>query len=466
MLACVLATPVLASPRSDPTEGRAVFTGATVAGAESIDLNPAAIGPSFLNAIYVGASAVLDHYHVRLDNLDPTSGAVTPGETTGDNEVAPGGLLAAIVHINDRATVGAELQTPPAESFIEGQENLRYFTLGGSQRAYQAGIAASFRVTNEFYFGVSLITVTTYLHLHYAIDTALANGTGPNGINSLCGNSACGVGNPDAQERFDVHVNSPIFSTANLVANIGVLVSPYKDVWVGLAYHSPPGLDAIQTELDGTVDVRQPTRDGGTLLYGASTVYISQPASADLEVRARLPHQLDLHVAGRWEDLSRLSAYDVRTYGSLFPSYNVPEWTLLPQSFHDSFAFWGGVEQAETGQFARFGARLGYETSSLDDNDTSPMVIAPRSYTADVGVQLRLALGITLQATYGVQYFPTVNVTNSAFDPRSVIGCIDSDYNYATDACAATRNGYGTESADGSYQRWEQTFRVMLRRDL
>jgi long-subunit fatty acid transport protein len=464
-LLCGLCSAAQASPRSDPTSGRAVFTGATVSSAESIDLNPAAIGPGFLNAIYVGASAVVDHYAVRLDNLDPTSGAITPGDTVHDNELAPGGLLAAIIHLNDRATVGAELQTPPAESFIEGKNQLQYFTLGGSQRTYRAGIAASFRVTNEFYFGLSLLTDTTYLHLHYAIDTALANGAGPNGITSSCGGSPCGVGNPLASEHFDVHVNSPIFSTANLVANIGVLISPYKDVWIGLAYHAPPGL-AIQTELDGTMDVLQAPRDGTNLLHGASTVFISQPASADAELRARLPNQLDLHVGGRWEDLSRFANYDVRGYGSLFPMYNVPEWTLLPQAFHDSFAFWAGVEQAETGQLARFGARLGFETSSLEDEDTSPIAIAPRSYTADVGVQLRLALGITLQATYGVQYFPTVDVTNSAFDPRAPIACAASDFDYATSACATTRNGFGIESADGSYQRWEHTFRVMLRRDL
>ncbi len=203
------------------------------------------------------------------------------------------------------------------------------------------------------------------------------------------------------------------------------------------------------------------------MLHGAATVYISQPASADLEVRARLPRQLDLHVAGRWEDLSRLNAVRRARLRLAVSAIQRPRVDAAARkSFHDSFAFWAGVEQAETGQFARFGARLGFETSSLDDDDTTAMVIAPRSYTADVGVQLRLALGITLQATYGVQYFPTVNVTDSAFDPRSVINCIASDYDYATSACASTRNSYGIESADGSYQRWEQTFRVMLRRDL
>ena len=453
-----------ASPRSDPTAGRAVFTGATVAGAESIDLDPAAIGPTFLNAIYLGASAVIDHYHVRLDSLDPSTGAITPGANVGDNELAPGGIIAAIIHVNDRVTLGAEFQTPPAESFIEGRNELQYFTLGGSQRTYRAGIAASFRVVNELYFGLSLSTDTTYLHLHYAIDTALANGNGANGINSLCGSSPCGVGNPAASEHFDVHVSSPLFSTENLVANIGVLAQLAKDVWLGVAYHAPPGL-AIQTELDGTMDVLQAPRDGTALLHGASTVFISQPASADIELRARLPQALDLHVAGRWEDLSRFASYDVRGYGSTFPRYGVPEWTLLPQSFHDSFALWAGVEQAELGQPIRFGARFGVETSSLADDDTSPMTIAPFSFTSDVGVQFRIA-GVTLQATYGLQYFPTVNVTNSAFDPCAWVSCIDSDYDYASDACAATRNGYGINSADGSYERWEHTFRVMLRRDL
>jgi len=464
-LLCGLAGSARASPRSDPTAGRAVFTGATVAGAESIDLNPAAIGPTFLNAIYVGASAVVDHYAVRLDHLDATSGVVTPGDTVHDNELAPGGRVAAIVHINDRATIGAELQTPPAESFIEGQNALQYFTLGGSQRTYRAGIAASFRITNELYFGLSLLTDTTYLHLHYARDTALDAGHGPGGIDSDCGGSPCGVGNPLASEHYDVHVNSPLFSTANLVANIGVLVALAKDVWLGVAYHAPPGL-AIQTELDGTMDVLQAPRDGTTILHGAATVFISQPASADAELRARLPRQLDLHVAGRWEDLSRFTAYDVAGFGSTFPDHNIPEERLIPRGLHDAFSLWAGVEQAETGQRLRLGARLGIETSAVPDEDTSPLTIAPFSYTADVGAQLRVAPGLSLQVTYGVQYFPTVNVSNSAFDPRSTIDCIASDYDYSTAACAAARNGYGIASADGSYERWEHTLRVMLRYDL
>lgn len=465
-IACALAAAASASasPYSDPTAGRAVFTGATTAGAESIELNPAALGPGGIDAIYLGASAIVDHYHVRLDHLNLDTGAITPGQTIGDNEFAPGGIAAAILRLNDRATVGALLETLPAESFIEGRSSLEYLTLGGGQRTYRAGIAASFRVASQIYVGLSLLSDSTYLHMHYAVDTALLNGTGANGINSACGAAACGVGNPLAAERFDVDANSSLFSTANLVANFGVLVGVTRDLWVAASFHAPPGL-SIQTELDGTMQVQLPPRDGSKLIGGAAVVYISQPASADAEVRARLPYQLDLRAGGRWVDLSRFSAYDIRGYGSKFDEYGIPGWTLLPRGFHDSFAFWAGVEQAELGQRLRVGARLGFETSSLADNATSPLTIAPFSYTADVGASLQVALHWTLTGTYGVQYFPTVNVTDSAFDPRARIDCSASDYDYSTAACSSTRYGYGIESADGSYQRWEHAMRVVLRYD-
>lgn len=42
-LLCGLAAHAVASPRSDPTSGRAVFTGATVPDSSSLELNPAAL---------------------------------------------------------------------------------------------------------------------------------------------------------------------------------------------------------------------------------------------------------------------------------------------------------------------------------------------------------------------------------------------------------------------------------------
>jgi len=256
-------------------------------------------------------------------------------------------------------------------------------------------------------------------------------------------------------------VRSAPFSTSNLVFNLGVMISPAKDVWIGIAYHAPPGLE-VQTALTGTMVVRRAPRDGGALIDGASTVFLSQPASADAEVRARVQPALDVHVGLRWEDLSRLQNYDVRGYGSTFRDAQIPEWTLRARGFHDPFSLWAGVEQPPVGDWwYRLGARIGVETSSLDDEDTSPQSIAPRSYTLDGGVQFKLG-AVRLLASYGLQYFPTVDVTNSAFDPRSRIACIDSGYDYSTAACEAVRLGYGIPTADGTYQRFEHAIRVGL----
>jgi hypothetical protein len=466
-LVCGLCGHAVASPRSDPTAGRSVFTGATMAAASSIDLDPAAIGPGQQSYLYLAATSVIDRYGVRLDHLDPDTGTTTPGDTIHDNEIGPGGDLAVIWHFSDRAVLAGEFRSAPGETFIANRDALAYHTLGGGQRTYTAGVGTSIRLTDSIYFGLSLDGGPTHLHLHYARDTALEHGHGANGIGSDCNGSPCGVGNPLAAEHYDVNVQTSLFSTSSLIANFGFLFNLSKDVWFGISYHTPPGLET-QTKLTGTMDVKLAPRDGGEILHGASTVFLTQPASADAELRARLPAELDLHVAARWEDLSRFQSYDVRGYGSTFDAARIPEWQLRARGFHDPLAVWAGVEQVELVREdyqVRFGGRIGFETSSLRDELTSPSTISPFSYTADVGAQLRVGPAV-LQATYGLQYFPTVTVKDSAFDPRSQITCIASNYDYSTEACTDVRNGYGIPSADGQYNRLEHAIRLALILDL
>ncbi len=464
-LVCCLCGIASASPRTDPSAGRSVFTGATMPAATSIDLDPAAIGPGQYDYAYIAATGVYDHYGVRLDTVDLATGAISRGTTLHDSELSPGGMLAYVWHIgtDHRVTLGFQLRSAPGETFIANRTDLAYHTLGGGQRSYSAGFGTSVRLLDSLFIGISLRSDTTYLHLHYARDTALENGHGANGLESDCGGSPCGIGNAQASEHYDVNVRTDILSTSNFVANLGVLIALGKDLWLGIAYHAPPGL-ATETALRGTVDVRRAPRDGGNLLHGASTVYLSQPASADAELRARIAPSLDLHVGARWEDLSRFQAYDVRAYGSTFFAANIPEWQLRARGLHDPFSLWVGVEQVELDQqrdWLRFGGRIGVETSSLRDQETSPLTIAPFSYTADVGVQLR-AGPFVLQGTYGVQYFPSVNVTQSSFDPRARVACIASGYDYATAACESVRDGYGIASADGQYDRIEHAVRLSL----
>jgi hypothetical protein len=467
--------PAQASPRTDPTAGRAVFTGATMPHPTSIGLDPAAIGLGEVNELYAAITGVLDQLHIDLDRFQ-SKDLQSPAANVHDGELSPGAMLALIYHLaGDRGTLGAEARTNPPETFPAAGDALRYHTLGGGERDWLASVGASIKVTGDLFFGASLSHQNTFLRLRYARDTALEAGlTGPTGrgIGGACGGGEpCSLADPRATERYDVDVRSPGLSASNLRVNVGAVVQIVHDVWLGVAYHTPPGF-SVQSELAGNVDVQRAPRDltaptDPTVIRGQSVVEIQFPASVDAELRARLPYGLALHLAGRWEDLSRLSSYDVRTYGSTLPRNGIPEWTERPRGLHDSFAGWAGVEQVEGGPLhVLLGGRLGFETSSVSSERTSPITIAPASGTLDLGAHRRFQNGLTIELSYGLQYFPAVTVKDSAFNPQAQIDCMASGYDYATRACATVREGYAIPSAAGTYTRLEHALRIGLRYEL
>ncbi|MDB4964139.1 MAG: hypothetical protein JWP01_4138 [Myxococcales bacterium] len=465
LIICGAIAPAIGSPRSDPTTGRAVFTGAATPHASSLSLNPAALGlgPGVRLEVYFAFTSTLQQLGIERRSLDITTGDFTTTPRVSDTQLAPGGAFSLVGHPSDSLTLGFEARIPPAELFPRNHDELRYHTLGESQRNYLATAGVSFRVTSAFYFGASVTHENTYLRLRYARDTALDAGFGAGGVTSDCGGAPCGVENPEATEIYDVNVSTPLLKGSNLKVNLGTVFRVYPDVWIGLAYHTPPGFD-IQSSLDGTLDVTRAPRDGGEVLHGGSTVYVSYPASIDGEVRARLPRELELHVGGRWEDLSRMQALDVRAYGSTFRNAGIPEWMLRTRGLHDSFALWAGVEQIDRGGRYRLGARVGFETSALSAERTSALTIAPPKATIDLGGQLRLG-SLLVQLSYGIALSPTVVVgdDDTAFDPRFGLDCYDSGFDYTSRGCEAARTGYALPSAAGEYSRLDHAVRLGFR---
>jgi hypothetical protein len=232
-----------------------------------------------------------------------------------------------------------------------------------------------------------------------------------------------------------------------------------------VAYHAPPGL-GIETVLEGDSEVTLAPRDGGTTLSGQASVLVSFPASVDAELRARLPRDYELRIGGRWEDLSRFAAYDVRVFDRSFAGLGIPEWTRRARGLHDTFAMWGGVEQIDGGQPLRWGARIGLETSGVDAERTSPLTVSPTSFTADVGGSWRFAGNWMVMLSYGLQVAPTVEARASEYSAQHMADCIASNYDYSTPACAATREGYAIGSATGDYARLLQSLRLALRYEL
>jgi hypothetical protein len=465
--------PAAASPRSDPTVGRAVFTGAATPHATSLSLNPAALGLGTFDAAYIALTSTIDQLHMELAPFSK-DGMSAPGASVHDNEISPGGQIAFIYHLaGDRGTIGVEARTNPRESFVEGHPETGFHTLGGGQRDWLVTGGASIKITGDLYFGASLSHQNTFFRLKYNRDSALAStdparGIGGNGTS--CAGAPCTLADPQATEIYNVDVRSKFLSTDNLKLNVGLVAQIAHDVWLGVAYHTPPGL-GIQTELAGHVDItrapRDVTADGlPATIRGQSVVEIQFPASVDAELRARLPGELDLHVGGRWEDLSRLSDYDVRTFGTALTHFNLPEWTVRPLGMHDAYALWGGVEQVDTGQRWLFGARLGFETASVSDDRMSPLTISPRSYTLDLGAQWRLSHVLVAQLSYGLAYFPTVTSKPSEYDPTAQATCANNGFDYGLIACEVVREGYAIPPAAGTYQRFQHAMRLGLRYEI
>jgi hypothetical protein len=441
-----------------------VFTGATLPVPSSIILDPAALAlmkPAL--EFYAAATGTLDQLSIDRKMIDLGTGALTNGARVRGVTSSPGADLGLVWRPADNVAGGFLLRTPPGQEMLGGQNALRYYTLGGHQREMYAAFAISFKVTSDFLFGVSIEADKTYLSMRFARDTALAGGTGAGGVTSSCGSVACGTENPAASETYDVKVEQPSSLGDGYVVNIGGMYQISRDVWLAASYHTPPGgATSVNNTLEGTAVITQAARDGGATLSSGATVYISEPVTVDAELRAKLPNDLELHVGGRWEDLSRNTGYDVRPYGSTLADNGIPNWVERPRGFQDTLALWGGVEQIDHGQTWRFGGRLGFETAALPDSATTPITIAPTSATLDLGAQLREGPW-TFQLSYGLQYFPTVSVGKSDFDPRDAVTCVDSGYDYSTPACAALRNGYAIPTAAGDYGRIEHAVRLGVR---
>lgn len=455
-----LVSSAVASPRSDPTTGRAVFTGASMPSPTSITLNPAAIGlDTIATKIYVALTSTLNQVTIDTRTLDPDTGALSLGPSIRDTRLGPGGELALLWHPNDRLTLGASARLPPPELHPKDHDELAYHTLGNGQRSYQVNVGVSLRPISRVLVGASVAHENSYLHLRYARDTALERG-------GTCDGMPCGLGNPAARELYDVDVSTPVLAATNLRVNVGAVARLWSEVWLAVAYHTPPGFD-IQSSLEGSMTVTRAPRDGGGVLRGNSTVLVQYPASVDAEVRGRLPEELELHVGGRWEDLSRMTGYDVRGYGSTFVPNGVPEQMLRARGMHDSFAVWAGIEQLDVDvrKPFRFGARVGYETAAVSERRLSPMTVAPAAVTIDLGVQARIRSWV-VQLSYGIAYSPTISVPQSEYDPRHRLDCIDSDYDYTSAGCRETRTGYALPTAAGDYRRIDHALRLGFRYEL
>jgi long-subunit fatty acid transport protein len=451
------------SPLDDATAGRAVFTGAASPHATSILLNPAALALGLTGVhFYTGGTATITQTSIdrRIIGVD---GQVTDGDSVSAFDWGPGATFGLWTVTSSRnLAVGGLLMTPsPADRFPDDPA-LRYQSLGGLHRTTELGtLAAAYRVIRRIYVGGSVSLTRTRVKLSFMRDTALEAGRDPaTGVDSDCGGAPCGIENPLAAQRFELDVSPRnVVAADNLTYRISALGEVYPDWWIGATFRLP----SIGMSLEGGATVTAAPRDGGETQSGRAIVNFDLPATLDIELRARITPGYDLHVGGRWADQSKLADYDVRLLGF---DAGVPAWIERPRGYQDYVRTWAGVEQVDVGQKLLGGVRLGFATPQVPIERVSPTTIERWSLTADVGGQWRISRNLIVQLSYGLDFRPRVDVTDSQYDPTDRLACIDSGYDYSTEACENVRDGYAIPTAAGTYQRFEHAFRLGLRYDI
>jgi hypothetical protein len=454
-----------ASPLADPNAGRAVFTGATSGHPTSLELNPAALsltGPGV--HLYLSGSLAIDQIGIdRQAILSPGDGAPTDGDSVSGNRGSWGTTVALFAGVPDDSvisSIGLMVSTDPDEVFQRDEDALRYHTLGGAYRELKVLIGGSLRATSDLHFGATVgLVVSSRLAFDYARDTALDAG-------SACPAATCGFENPLGAEIYRLDVRAADwFSADRVLLAAGALYQIEPDWWIGLSYRSPQGLGRPQL-LEGDVEVtRSPmscSGDGCTVRAEA-TVAMDLPQSIHASLRGRITPGLDLTVGLRFENLSRVQQYDVRTFGAGLAG--TPEWQPRPRGLDNVYSAVAGVEQVDSGQRFLAGGRLGIETAAVPAERISPVQVDGLALTADAGAQLRLLPSLVIQVTYGASWYPEVTADPGAYDPRFATDCAESGYDYDTPACAAVRAGYAIPTAAGSYRRFSHAARLALRYD-
>lgn len=456
-----------ASPMEDSSLGGAVFTGPTHGHASSFYVNPAALGLSGRGwHLHLGGSARLSSLWIDRQNVAPDQ-TLQPGESLSSHTISPGGIAAVYGSFREGAArFGVSLFTPSLERFPASEPAIGYHTRGGELVQGMLTMAGSLRFANRFYVGLGVSLGYTSLRLKFFRDSALAGGSDTvSGTNSDCGGSPCGFENPQARETYDVNVGTQngiqdIFAIKNVSASFGAAYRLPGNSYIGFGFVALPG-SLSKLSLSGGATVTRSPRDGGEQSTATSEIKFKMAQMIYLGYRRPMFDTFDLVSDLRWQDLSAHDQFDIRLFGGNVGT-EIPEWMPRYRGMHDVWRVSAGLESNGQQQY-RYGARLRFETSAVDDKRVTPMQVSGANLTLAVGSELRLAEQWVFTLGYEFSWFPSVKVADSDFDPREQLACVDSRFSF--DECEAARVGRAISTAAGTYSRLQHGFVLSLRYD-
>lgn len=456
-----------ASPMEDPALGGAVFTGPTHAHASSFFVNPAALGMTGRGwHLHIGGTARLQSLSVDRSMVN-NSNNLEPGPSVSDNTLSPGGLLAYYSSFQDgKARFGVALHTPTWQSFPGDQPALGYHSGGGQLVQTMLTLAASIQPTRRLLLGIGFSIGYSNLRLKFSRDSALQGGSDADtGTASDCDGSACGFENPQAREEYDIQVGNQaslgdLVDLKNFSASFGIAYNLSERSWIALSYTVLPGAFETLT-LSGDASITRAPRDGGETVSTNAEIGFGMAQMAFLGYRRPIFGSIDLVTDLRWQDWSRHNQFDIRLFNK-DGSSDTPEWIPRHRGMKDVWRVSAGLESSDTEAF-RYGARLRFETAAISQDRNTPTIMGGNNLTLATGTELRLSNRWIFSLGYEISLFPTALVSESVFDPREQVACVDSEFEF--DECGAARNGQAFSTAAGNYSLIQHGLLMSFRYD-
>ncbi len=476
-----------AAPLDDPLVGGLSFSGPTSGNLAAVYWNPAALG--LVRGFQIMASGTFQpsSLHVERSSIDPATGlpggALATGNATASDFAAPAlfgprSYLAISSDLGgDRFTLAFATYMPWVEQVSyplssARDEPTRYHALKVDLRNLALVPALAIRFGNELRLGLAPGFMFSTGQLSFADDLAL-NGGRPGLESQTCNGIACGAENPQAAARFNVASGHGLGDAKFSVTLAGGIYWRRRNLELGLAYQSRPigGTDGGVEVSGQRSSATLPLRDTGGAPVSCAGGQTDRCVFGDLKYKLpdvfiagvtwRLKPGLELTAMVRWLWMHVHDRIDVRLFGPALDTHGLPQHIVMYRGFRDVWdtrvrvSYWWREQ-------IRIGAAMRVETSAVPTDAVNPAAIDGLKLQPTALIEIRLMRQLWLGGGYGITFMPSVNVTNSVFNPVFARDCADSGGNLATEACQARLDGRARPTAAGRYTATRQDFGLTL----
>ena len=303
---------------------------------------------------------------------------------------------------------------------------------------YAPSFALAFRVSGDFYIGVGLSFVRSWLHTSFDRDLVLEDAD----LRPL------GYESPGGRQRLAVQTAGWGFTGA-----VGVYYRPRRSLDIGVGWFFR---QAVRTA--GSAQVID--YDGS--FSGRATAEYQMPdvvnAGVEWRPRERIAASLSLRYvsSSQHDDLVlRPSGYEFSRRPRRPDEAIIPESIVIDRGFDDLWGLDGAVSYSPASGFAA-GIGSMVETSAVDENRVSPAQIDGPKVAGRVFAVLRPAQWFSIGVTWELSMMRDREVGDSVYDPDAALRCVDSGYD--VDECEELSEGRALPDPGGRYELVAQRF--------